>query len=125
VKQETIGAILLLLTLLVTGLVGPIPLSLAIVATYGLALKLVRRRNVNQKIATALAYLSVGVIGLPMLGLLVFLCGIPVGLSFGWSLVTWSAILASGTACAEVVTPLLRAIAVDWWNKSTRVFQHS
>ena len=124
-KQETIGVILLLLTLLVTGLVGPIPLSLAIVGTYGLALKLLRRRKVNQKIATALAYLSVAVIGLPMLGLLVFLWGIPVGLSFGWSLVTWSAILASGTACAEVVTPVLRVMAVDWWNKSTRVFQLS
>ena len=71
-KQETIGVIFASLVLLATGLVGPIPLSLAIVVTYGLALKLVRRRNVDQKMATALAYLSVGVLGIPMLGLLVF-----------------------------------------------------
>ena len=93
-RHETIAIIMFLLIVVATGPVGAIPLSLSILVTYGLIRKVVRRQRLA-KGATRATVLVLGVLAVPMLGLLVGLWSLALDVSFQTGGAVWLGLLAS------------------------------
>jgi O-antigen/teichoic acid export membrane protein len=93
-KHETIATIALLLTVVATGPVGALPLSLSILATYAFIRKIAQRQKVSKgaERATALAF---GAFAIPMLVFLVSLWSATFDLSFQVGGAVWLGIIAS------------------------------
>ena len=85
-------------------LVGPVPLTLAIVAAYGLLIKGVRAQAIGRDTTGAIFHAVFGLLTIPVLILLVFLWSVAIDVSFPSGLFVWSAILASGHGRANFAT---------------------
>ena len=82
-------------------LVGPVPLTLAILAAYGLLMKGVRAQAIGGDTKGSTFHAVVGLLTIPVLVVLLFLWSVAVDLSLPWTLLVWSAALASGHRCAR------------------------
>ena len=85
-------------------LVGPVPLTLAILAAYGLLLKGVRAQGIGGDTKGAAFHAGVGLLTIPVLVVLLFLWSVAIDLSLPWTLLVWSAALASAHRCARFAT---------------------
>lgn len=85
--------------MVVHSLVGPIPLTLAIVGGYGLFLKGVRECATRRDVASTSFHAVIALLTIPLFGVLLFLWSIAIDLSIASSVLAWSAILASGHSC--------------------------
>jgi O-antigen/teichoic acid export membrane protein len=93
-RHEAIATIIFLLIIVATGPVGAVPLSLSILATYGLMRKIVRRQKLC-KGATRATVLTLGALAVPMLGVLVGLWSLSLDLAFQVGGAVWLGIIAS------------------------------
>ena len=93
-RYEATATLILLLTTGLTGLVGAVPLSLGILATYGLIRTIVRRQRLAKGAARAID-LAFGVAALPMILFLVHLWSFTLDLSSPVGGAVWLGILAS------------------------------
>ena len=93
-RHETIAIIIFSLIIVANGPVGAVPLSLSILATYGLIRKIVLRQK-RCKGATRATVLALGAVAVPLLGLLVGLWSFSVDLSFQVGGAVWLGIIAS------------------------------
>jgi len=99
VNQTIMGVVALGWEMGVRSLVGPIPLALAIVGAYGLLLKGVRAQAPGRDAASATFHGVLGVLTIPVFGVLLLLWSIAIDVSLASSVLAWSAILASGHGC--------------------------
>ena len=90
-----------IIDIVLQGLVGPLPLTLATVATYGLLLKSVRTQTNSLDSADTIFYAAVGLLTIPVLGALVFLWSFALDLSFAWGTFVWCGALAIAHHCAN------------------------
>jgi hypothetical protein len=104
VDQGIIGVVDLGWRMLSHTLVGPAPLTLAILAAYGLLMKGVRAQAIGRDTRSAIFHAVVGLLTIPVLVVLLFLWSVAMDLSVPWSLFVWSATLASGHGCARFAT---------------------
>jgi hypothetical protein len=86
--------VILMTAIVAAGPVGAFPLSLAILATYGLIRTMVRRQKVAKGAMRATA-LAVAALAMPMLAFLVWLWSIKLDLSFQLGGAVWLGIIAS------------------------------
>jgi hypothetical protein len=98
--------------MVVNSLVGPIPLTLAIVGAYGLLLNGVRAQATGRDEASATFHAVVGVLTIPVFGVLLFLWGIAIDIWFASSVIAWSAILTSGHGCVWLASKWRRERAM-------------
>ena len=89
---------------IVHGLVGLMPLTLALVGASGLLLNGVRVRATGRDVASATFHAVVGLLTIPVFGVLLFLWSIALDHSFTSSVLIWSAILASGHGCVRLAS---------------------
>ena len=85
-------------------LVGALPLTLALVGASALLLNGVRVQATGRDVASATFHAGVGLLTIPVFGVLLFLWSFALDLSFTSSVLAWSAILASGHGCVGFVT---------------------
>ena len=90
-------------------LVGPIPLTLAIVVGYGFLLNRIRDHANSRDNVDAIFHVVLGLIMVPLLMELVFLWSFALDLSFAWGACVWCGALAIAHHCASFVTGLRRA----------------
>ena len=98
-----IGVVDLGWRLIVHSLVGPFPLTLAIVAAYGLMIKGVQAQAMGDATG-AIFHGVVGLLAIPVFIVLLFLWGVAIDLSFSSSLFVWSVTLAGGRGYAYFAT---------------------
>jgi hypothetical protein len=102
--NQTIMGVVDLGWLIAHSLVGPLPLTLALVGTSALLLNGVRVQGTGRDVASATFHAGVGLLTIPVFGVLLFLWSIALDLSFTSSVLAWSAVLASGHGCVRLAT---------------------
>jgi hypothetical protein len=95
-RHSPIALIMLLLTIALTGPVGMLPMSVGILAMYGLLRDVVQREKLSQG-KERMAIRAVGLYGIAMLTFLVWLWSVKLDCSFQMGGAVWFGIIATLT----------------------------